>query len=388
MSKYHVTHACGHGERVDLIGPTRSREWRIARMKEEICWDCRRAELRRQNEEAAKENQAAELPSLEGTGKQIPWAESIRAGILGKINWVLEGDDRDCKRLRDDPRFSAALDALYKETRAWWWIDNRALGPYTLLTTLLSQAQPPNASINHDAIIDAKAEATVRPPEPKTETVAEIRITGQTIGVLFPEKRADFRQLMRDLRYHWAETLWERTIQPYHGEVIDRTAEVGHRLLAARFSIRLFDADLRDRAINGTYAPEIRRWIRKRTEGPYEGWFVISWPRTEDYYRAAKRLRGSRYARGGVHVPAEQFEQVVDFAELFHFSLSPGATELVEQAKRVRDRTLVANVAEVQPESPAEVISRIPPKLDVPDEVTIDAALRDDEDLSDDHATA
>lgn len=388
MAKYNVTHSCGHVERVDLIGPTRSREWRMEHMKSEICWDCRQAEMRRQNREAAKANRESELPALTGTEKQVPWAESIRARILGEVSRVLESPDRDCKRLREDMRFPAALDALYSEARAWWWIDNRASGPYTLLTALLGQTAPPDSPVDHDAAIEAKAEATVRPEKPKTETVAEIRVTGQNIGVLFPEKREDFRKLMHDLRYHWAEILWERTIKPYLGEVADRAAEVGHRLLAAGFSIRLFDPDLRERAVNGTYAPEIRRWVRKRTEGPYTDWFVISWPKTEDYYQAAKRIRGSRYAKGGVHVPAEQFEQVLDFAELFRFSLSDGAQELVEQAKRVRDRALVARVPEVQQQSTAEVISRIPPKLDIPDEVTIDAALCDDCDLSDDDAIA
>lgn len=74
----------------------------------------------------------AELTSdrpLEGSEKQVAWAEDIREKAL------IEIARETCSRIRsyDEPipgfdRFAAAVDALLAKTDASWWIDNRASG--------------------------------------------------------------------------------------------------------------------------------------------------------------------------------------------------------------------------------------------------------------------
>lgn len=380
MAKYNVTHSCGHVERVDLIGPHRSREWRIERMQTERCQDCRHEELQRQNAQAAEENRAAELPALIGTEKQIAWAETLRARILNGVQAIIQGAEMSSERLRQNPDLPAAFERLCAETRAFWWIDSRDIGLHLLIRQMLEVVR--NRSARQDEAqsgIEAKAEATVRPAVPKTETVAEIRTIGSAIEVRFPELHEDFRLLMHDLRYRWKETVWKREIGPFNGTVADRTAEAGHQLLAAGFPVRIYDESLRAKAIAGEFEPEAQRWVKKAVgDSPHAGWFVISWPRGEDFYRAAKRIAGSRYGKGGVYVPPEQFEQVLDFAERYQFSLSPGAEQLVNAARSAREKVLVVSVSLPQREVSIEVAGRVPPMLAVPDEVAIDDSLRDD----------
>ena len=390
MAKYNVTQSCGCTTRHDLIGPHKSREWRIKILSEKPCDSCWREERERrnaeQNAEAAKANRELELPALIGTEKQIPWAESIRLRLLRAVDEVLQirGD------LRDHPHMPAVLDALYAETRASWWIDQRDTHPIEVVSHLL-RTQP--APVDHIPIAEratVEAEATVRPERTITNTVAEIRASGSAVQILFPERRDDFRLLMHELRYHWKETAWKREIGPFNGTVADRAAEVGHQLLSAGFAVRLYDPVLRSQAIAGEFEAEVRRWVKKAVgNNPYAGWFVISWPRGEDFYKAAKRITGSRYGKGGVYVPPEQFEEVLDFAEVHGFRISDGAAELAEAARQVRENALVAYVKARKVRADPPVPGAIPPRLIVPEEVGIDAALRDDtDDIPGDHAPA
>ena len=56
---------------------------------------------------------------------------------------------------------------------------------------------------------EASEEATIRPQDTKTETVAEIRILKETVQVEFPEKREDFRKIINSNGYRWSGSCWE-----------------------------------------------------------------------------------------------------------------------------------------------------------------------------------
>src|SRR5690606_17783180 len=95
---------------------------------------------------------------------------------------------------------------------------------------------------------------------------------------------------------------WRRGINTVAGPVEERVVETAHRLLAAGFPIRLYDEELRRRAIEADFTPEPKRIIWKHTLGQYAGWFGIEWPRDEDYYKAARKLPGARWDRGSRQV--------------------------------------------------------------------------------------
>lgn len=388
MARYDVTHACGHVAVHNLIGPRRSREWRIKQLEEELCRECWLEEQRRKNEEAAAANKADELPPLEGTEKQILWAESIRREALDGLAKFI-----DHERFAD--RMGRLIERLAMETSASWWIDHRGITmlntrwahegmAWDWLTRLEDEVLPSDeeaAPVVAEPPDEAKVEATVRPAEPRTETVAEIRQVGNLIEIDFPERREDFRKLVRfELGYSWSGKCWRRTISGVACPVEDRVVETAHRLLAAGFPIRLYDAELRRRAIEGDFTPEPKRVIYKRTSGEYAGWFAIEWPRDEDYYGAARALPGSRWDRPNVVVPAEQWEAVLGFAETYDFALSPGARELMEQSRAAQEAALVAPPIKPKRAPKGRQPSQTPPKLEVPVEVDIDDSLRDDDD--------
>lgn len=100
MAHYDITHTCGHDERIELFGKTSERERRIEWLQERPCTECwkkeRAAEAEaRKNKEAAMiveklGNDAADAVNalsnasctLEGSAKQVAWAEDIRSKCI------------------------------------------------------------------------------------------------------------------------------------------------------------------------------------------------------------------------------------------------------------------------------------------------------------------
>lgn len=94
MAKYAVTHKCGHEERHELFGKHTERDSKIKWLATVDCSDCyRQAKIKVEQETAAKfESETPNLPELVGSEKQIAWAKSIRARIIGEgsINVVYQ----------------------------------------------------------------------------------------------------------------------------------------------------------------------------------------------------------------------------------------------------------------------------------------------------------
>lgn len=121
-----VTYACGHTGSEQMFGPGRERDRKVewyARSK--LCPECYAKQLgeKREAARAAAAAKAGELDlaPLEGTEKQIAWAEIIRAKIV-EANLEVLGRIADAE-FRE---FAAArIQRLMGETKAHYWIDNR-----------------------------------------------------------------------------------------------------------------------------------------------------------------------------------------------------------------------------------------------------------------------
>lgn len=380
MAWYEVTRACGHSEECYLSGPRSGHRWRLARVEPyKLCEECYRAEMEKrhqeENREAAEAARKMNLPRLSGTEKQVAWAETIRLELL------------DCIHSRLGERFYApevyAIVEYIKETKtaASWWIDHRFVDAF--MGRWLQKLEEEMIRTRREAspeALEARIEATVRPENPVTDTVAEIRPLNNFVEIEFPERREDFRQIVREklnMKWDGEKKCWYRKLSFGTGAAEERVAEAGHRLLAAGFPIRIYDAYIRQRAIAGDYEPECTRWITARTAGDYKGWFAVSWGRGEDFYAVARKLPGSRYDRPDVVVPAEQFEQILDFAQMYDFRLSPGAQQLVEAASNEKERALIVQPVHVSEPRKPEPLTK-PPRLEVPSEVDIDEELRDE----------
>lgn len=116
-----VQRRCGHETKETLYGPGKERDRRVAWLRTQPCLDCQRAAER---DAAATQADAAGLPALAGSEKQVSWALTIRATALRAVDALLA----PAKATYPDGDWSAedALVAkLAAQTSAAWWIDHR-----------------------------------------------------------------------------------------------------------------------------------------------------------------------------------------------------------------------------------------------------------------------
>lgn len=125
MAQYNIHHTCGHEETVQIYGTNvhgerqRKAEW----LESKPCRDCEREAMRAEN--------LADAAELEGSEKQVSWANDLRAKAIGDIKAKLAKIDtqyiaapqdwKDAQRAAGE----AIIVAMLAETSAKTIIDHR-----------------------------------------------------------------------------------------------------------------------------------------------------------------------------------------------------------------------------------------------------------------------
>ena len=116
MAQYNIRHTCGHEETVQIYGTnvhgerTSKAEW----LESKPCRDCERKAMRDENLAGAAE--------LEGSEKQVSWANDLRAKAIGDIKAKL-----------------AKIDTQYIAAPQDWKDAQRAAGE-SIITAMLAEA--------------------------------------------------------------------------------------------------------------------------------------------------------------------------------------------------------------------------------------------------------
>lgn len=157
--KYEVTYKCGHVGEVELFGKNADRERKLAYLATLECPECEHKHA----EETAKENGLVEL---QGSEKQIGWAESVRIEKIANAEKELEV----CKDKAMVAKFMAWLKA---QNVAGWWIDHRYDNTRSLCREFMANAKKVE-----------ETEETVKTEETAVETVEKtVEETEETVEV-------------------------------------------------------------------------------------------------------------------------------------------------------------------------------------------------------------
>lgn len=125
MAQYNIHHTCGHEETVQIYGTNvhgerqRKAEW----LESKPCRDCER--------EAMREGNLAGAAELTGSGKQVNWANDLRAKAIGDIKAKLATLDTQYiaapQEWKDAQRNAGEeiITAMLAETSAKTIIDHR-----------------------------------------------------------------------------------------------------------------------------------------------------------------------------------------------------------------------------------------------------------------------
>lgn len=183
----------------------------------------------------------------------------------------------------------------------------------------------------------------INPQDKVTNLVTRIRIWNNYLFLNLPEKNDGFIKLVKGHGYSWdrSQTAWYRSLPKRAGDPIDLAAEIGVVLLSTGYPVEFEDPQAQQRALEGSYKPETTRWILRRDDGQYTGWLNIIWGKKEDFYKDACSLRGARYNPPGIVVPADNFDEVEDFADVNDFSISEVAQQAIAEAKERQKNALV-----------------------------------------------
>ena len=139
-----VNYSCGHIERVQFYGPGRERDRKQEWMERGVCPDCYRAqkeeEKRQENERAANLQNEIGFAQLNGSDKQIAWANTIRQQTYERLVASLRSGDPIHK--------TCLVEALNLETSSKWWIDNRNCGVTDVMNIIAGNYPVKAAEIN------------------------------------------------------------------------------------------------------------------------------------------------------------------------------------------------------------------------------------------------
>ncbi len=175
----------------------------------------------------------------------------------------------------------------------------------------------------------------IRPRKIITETICRIAIDNRTIRLIFPEKLDEFRSLVKRFGYSW-QNCWERNFKS-GVDIIDRAAEIGNELLLLGLCIQVDIEKIKDRIVGSSFTPEVFKFIdASKNTGVYADWLTFIYPKNEEWYTEIMKITAAKYAEGRIYVPPEHCLEVEDFAEINDFQFTPGAIEIVDQAKAVR----------------------------------------------------
>lgn len=363
MAWYYGTFSCEHEGRVNITGPVKNRQWIADRKFEGLCPKCYEKHLEEErikaNEAAAEKAKEMELPELQGTEKQVAWANTLRQKMIDEINEGIKLHE-DINKPKIAENYRIALDYMINnKTTAKYYIDNRDESILDLSKQLYKENKEDTENVVKEvAEIEVKAESTIKPEDAKTEIAAEIIVKKEEVKVIFPEKNDEFRKVVKYLGYKW-DGIWCKKISELTGSAEDRAAELGNKLLNAGFPICIMGETIRNNAINGVYEEQCNRWILTKISGKYKGRLIIRWAEQDDkLYRVSRRLPGSVWENGTI-VRMEYYKEVEEFAELYGFKFTKATLKAIEEYVAAKENIEVIAPTKIEKEVPKDGLKEI-----------------------------
>lgn len=361
MAWYYGTFSCNHEGRVNIIGPVKDREWKAEYKFNGLCPECyqkwKEEERERKNREAQEQSKEMELPDLIGSEGQVKWATTLRVNTVKSILKQIEDlSVKNHEKIKvyepDDTRIRTSkgelLEALDSACmcyqKAEFWINNRYNSNYDMMVIFLKELRQKREEENIplEVVKEEKRmekECTVFPENLVHSGVIEIEEKSGYIIARYI-KDEDFRRFVNEHNFNWnyEEMAWRRFLSFRTGPYENYAALICNALLLEGFSVRIMDKEIIKAAVNGDFTPETKRWI---SWSPDKKRIAIEWEKNEEIYQKAKMLPGAYYSHGQIFVKSEFFNEIIDFAECYGFSISPGALKRIEEKKKAMETRIV-----------------------------------------------
>ena len=361
MAKYEVTYSCGHTETIELYGKEVDRKRRIEWLeKNRKCSECAKKENEERIKKASETLEAEDrkLPELKGSEKQIQWASKLRLNfaadlhqskelseknLKNKIELGFEEEECEADRKKYDKKHAKMEEILYTVDEAHFWIDKRNnINDTNILYYYFEDWKKEHPKAEEAAQEEPMHNESQEKPVENVVMIPENECYPGTVTVDVVEDHVlvrytmnkDFSELARKYGFRWdsAEGGYKKIAGEMAGTAVDRAAEICNALLIEGFRVSCKEQSVRNLAVSAEFKPEIKNWVSYREK---DHSLTIHWSRETDFYKAARTLPGSRWdsMEKVVTVPAQNWREVLDFAEMNSFVVSKGAKEAIEQCK-------------------------------------------------------
>lgn len=357
MAWYYGTFLCGCEGRVNIIGPTKDREWKREKAFNRMCYECYEKALKEKikiaNEKAKEISKEWELPALEGSEKQRDWANTLRIELSEKTKDIFEKElemsikNLNCfsnlERYLVDKRiylnnieekikiYNELIDTidyvLENKTEAKFYINNRFRFEYAIIDAYVVKKREEIRLIENKIHKDLIKEGTVTSTNNLYAGIVEIEYSELEVSLKY-EKNDTFINLVKKLGYKWENGSWRKKLNETTGSYKDRVAEIGNNLLNKGFSIFILDEDIRNMTINANYEVECKRWVYLK-----ENKLALNWTDKSDLYSLARKITGSKWDNPYVIVDISHFDEIEEFARLYDFKFTKEAREYIKKYK-------------------------------------------------------
>lgn len=360
MAWYDGTFSCGHEGRVNIIGPSKDRQRKADYRFSGVCEECYKKQLEEKreqaNQQALETSKEMELPELQGTEKQVAWANTLRLTMIEDLNKEIFNTTVDeakavleafgCKTRRE---LRTAIqewplivdDFMQKETKASFFIDNRNFD-IKLIVKMIKDYYIAKEEVIES--IPSVSETIVAAKETTHVGVATITVKTDMVEVEYV-KDDDFISIVKGLGYKWNGVAWTKDIKPRMISSADRAAELGNKLLNAGFTINIQDDVIRQNAVNGEYEKEHDRWITLLEDGRIGIWWL---ERDDRLYKNARKIKSSKWESRWVKVDIAYYEEVLDFADAYGFGINKTVHKAIEVYKEQLENINKVEVAVVE----------------------------------------
>lgn len=353
MAKYEIKFSCGHTETIQLYGKMKDRQRKIEYFEREgLCSECYKKAIEQEKQDLEKKADAyirsiGGVAELEGSPKQIAWAEKIRKQIIGQaveykedISEKLENNFGLIKLgIKSAEQFDNIIAYNFATiTSSNFYIDCRFDGfDYDVLKYFVMNMKKAE-KFQEEVIQDedeknAKEESALKPAETKHDGIVEVTAKDNCVEVRYHNDE-DFKAVVKGLKFRWNrdKMCWRKEKGVMTASTIDMAAEVINKLLHAGFIVFTLDDNAKQKAVSGDFEQTTDRWICQTGDT-----LAIHFDRNDELYQRAMAIHGAKYRNRSVRVPVEEYREVLDFANAFNFRLSAGAKEMIDNYKNKLD---------------------------------------------------
>lgn len=335
MAKYDIKFSCGHLETISLIGPHTERQRRIEYYETYCkCEQCSRIEYEKRiqeaNERAKQESEKLELPELEGTEKQVDWANTLRMNLITQYYKLKE----KYNKFPDD--FENLFIRLINKSEAKFFIENRSSDLKKILIIIQRELESEKENVINEEnrkqqeeldFLEKEAEKEMTIFVNETNDVAKIEIFNNTITVFYKYDKL-FIEIVKSLGFEW-NNKWQLVITgETYGIIEDRAAELGIKLIENNINVLVTDESVRNKILAKDYKERVWTWLIFNKKNQLK---ILNYKNSNVLYKKFKNKEiVGKWENGGIIVEVDNYRQIIKFCKENNISITTKAYEYLK----------------------------------------------------------